>query len=233
MPTSGNTGYREIKHIAIQRMQNGTWAPGDILPSEAKLALEFSCTRTTVSRAMQELANEGYLERKRKAGTKVLINPSRQARLSIPLIKDEIQSTGAAYRYSLVTRERCPVPDWLSSRLSLPGRGDALHLLCMHYSDNRPFALEDRWINLAAVPDAAGEDFSQMGPNEWLVRKIPYSRAQFSFVATIADQRLAQFLATRPGEAILQADRITWLRETAVTFALLSFTPGYRIRTEA
>lgn len=230
MPAPGNAGYRDIKRIAIQRMQNGIWAPGTTLPNEAELAQEFGSTRTTVSRAMRELADEGYLERRRKAGTRVLTNPTRQARLAIPLIRDEIEATGAAYRYSLVSRQDGPAPDWLSAQLALPAGADCLHLICVHYADNRPFALEDRWINLAAVPEAAAEPFSQTGPNEWLVRKVPYSQAQFSFTATVADARLAAFLAARPGDAVLQADRITWLGETAVTYALFSYAPGYRVR---
>ena len=50
------------------------------------------------------LAEEGFLERKRKAGTRVLNSPVRKAQFSIPLVRDEIAGTGAEYRYALVER---------------------------------------------------------------------------------------------------------------------------------
>lgn len=231
MHSSGNTGYRQVKQIAINRIQNGTWAPGATLPNETNLAQEFGCTRTTISRAMRELAEEGYLERKRKAGTRVRIHPTRRTRLLIPLIQNEIEATGASYRYALVLRELSLAPDWLSAQLGLDHGTHALHLVCMHYAENQPFVLEDRWINLAAVPQAAQEDFIRTGPNEWLIRQVPYSRAQFGFTAVVTDAKLARFLGTRQGHAIIQADRVTWLDEVPVTYALFSYAPGYRVQT--
>lgn len=233
MNTLGNTGYRDVKRIAIKRIQNGIWAPGTLLPSETNLAQELGCTRTTVSRAMRELAEEGYLERRRKAGTRVRISPIRQTRLSIPLIQKEIQASGASYRYVLVLREACLAPDWLSAQLGLAKGTSTLHLVCMHYANNQSFALEDRWINLSSVPNAAKESFEKIGPNEWLVNQVPYSRAEFGFTAAIADAKLARFLAAREGDAIILADRTTWLDEEPVTYALFSYAPGYKIRTDS
>ena len=60
-----NKSFRDIKAIVLERIQSGTWAPDAILPSESALVTEFDSTRTTVNRALRELAEEGYLERKR------------------------------------------------------------------------------------------------------------------------------------------------------------------------
>ncbi|SPH17502.1 putative HTH-type transcriptional regulator YurK [Defluviimonas aquaemixtae] len=231
MTRSENVSYRDVKRVATERILGGIWPPGSNLPSEVELAKEFACTRTTVNRAMRELAEEGYLERKRKAGTRVRTHPLRQAKLSIPLIKDEIEATGATYRYSLVSRNRLTAPDWLIAQLDLEPDAQVLHLNCMHYGDNRPFAFEDRWINIAAVPDVESVDFAAVGPNEWLVETIPYTKAAFSFSAVNADPRLAEFLGIQPGEPILLADRITWLRSVPVTHAVFYYRPGYRLKT--
>lgn len=226
-----NMSYRDIKKIVLDRIQNRIWMPDSVLPNETDLAEEFSSSRTTVNRALRELAEEGYLERKRKAGTRVLSSPIRKAQFSIPLVRDEITETGATYRYSLVERSVLSAPPWLSARLNLGHEQNVLHLRCMHYADNVPFQFENRWIVPDCIPDVLDADFTQSGPNDWLVQKVPFTNLELSFMATRADQTIAEFLDTPPGDPIFTAERITWLRSAPVTLAKLFFAPGYRMTT--
>ena len=103
--TSDTTSYKDIKQTVLRRIRSGELQPDALLPNEQELAVEFSCTRTTVNRALRELADEGFLERRRKAGTRVLSAPQRQARFTIPLVRDEIEAAGGTYRYALVSCE--------------------------------------------------------------------------------------------------------------------------------
>ena len=167
------TAFRDVKEDIRRRIVQGVWGPGDLLPNEVDLAEEFHCARATVNRAMRELAEEGLVERKRKAGTRVLLSPVRQARFNIPIVRKEIESRGLMYRYALVNREVIDTPDWLRARLGLEGDGQVLHLTCMHYGDGSPYQFEDRWINLAALPQAIEADFSKVGPTEWLIATVP------------------------------------------------------------
>ncbi|WP_170384095.1 GntR family transcriptional regulator [Ruegeria atlantica] len=229
--THENMSYRDIKQVVLDRIQTGVWSPDSILPSETDLATEFSSTRTTVNRALRELAEEGYLERKRKAGTRVLKSPIRKAQFSIPLVRDEIAATGAAYRYSLVDKQVHAAPSWLAARLDLKRGQDVLHLRCMHYADNAPFQFEVRWIVTDVVPEVLDESFEQSGPNDWLVKKVPFTNLELSFLATKANGEIAEFLDAPLGDPIFTAERITWLRGAPVTYAKLFFAPGYRMTT--
>ncbi len=223
--------YRDIKQIVLDRIQTGVWVPDSILPSEMDLAAEFSSTRTTVNRALRELAEEGYLERRRKTGTRVLNAPIRRARFSIPLVRDEIVASGASYRYSLVDRQEMPAPAWLAARLDLTKDQTVLHVRCMHYANNAPFQYEVRWIVADVVPEVLAEPFDTSGPNDWLVQKVPFTNLELSFMATKADDTIAGFMDMPPGDPIFTAERITWLRSAPVTYAKLYFAPGYRMTT--
>ena len=223
--------YRDIKKIVLDRIQNKTWEPDTLLPSEADLAEEFSSTRTTVNRALRELAEEGYIERKRKAGTRVLNSPKRKAQFSIPRVREEIIGLGAEYGYSRVSRTEQPAPDWLSARLKLNPDETVLHVRCMHYANGKPFQFENRWIVVNAVPNVSTEMFLDIGPNDWLVQQVPFTNVELSFMATKADEKLSDFLDAPSGEPIFTVERITWLRDTPVTFARLYFSPGYRMTT--
>lgn len=224
-------GYREIKNIILDRLKDKTWPPGAIVPNEVDLAQEFRCTRTTVNRAMRELAEEGILIRKRKAGTKVATRPIRQAKFSIPSIRAEIEATGAKYHYELITRDICAAPSWLQIQMSLINEDRLLHMKSMHYGDGKPFQHEERWINLSLIPEAETISFQVINPNEWLIQKVPLTTGHLAFMAAKADCSLAGFLNIAEHDPIFVIERMTWLNDAVVTFARMHFPSGYRMET--
>lgn len=223
--------YRDVKADILEKITLGIWPPGSTIPKEIELAEIYDCARATVNRAMRELAEDGIVERKRKAGTKVRMAPVRQARFEIPIVRKEIEDKGTEYRYALVRKERQQAPDWLRARLRLNDGGAVLHLICMHYADGAPYQFEDRWINLDLLPNAAETDFADTGPNEWLVATIPFSNAEISLLATMADAELAEHLGCSKGDALFQAERSTWWDGKAITFVRLTFRKGHRMTT--
>ena len=199
------------------------------MPSEMELSEEFGCARATVNRAMRELAEEGFIDRKRKAGTRIKSSPTRQAKFVIPLIRDEIEGSGANYRYALISRKLRHPPDWLRGRIRLSQNSSTLHLTCIHYADSKSFQYEDRWINLAAVPKAVNQDFKNIGPNEWLIKEVPFSDAEITFSTINADSLISELLNVLPGTALFTLERITWLDGAPITYTKLYFHAGYQM----
>ena len=229
LPASRGVTFRDVKSAVLARIRSNQWAPGALLPGEIELAAEFGCSRATVNRAMRELSDEGIIDRRRKAGTRVRMSPVRRVRFEIPLVRAEIEAAGAVYRYALVSRTVVTAPDWLRARIALPPDTRVIHLECMHYADGAPFQFEDRWISLETVPGAEDADFAAINPNEWLVREVPFSTAEIRFSATAADEKLAQFLVVAPGTPIFTADRTTWIADRPVTNTRLYFSSGYQM----
>jgi GntR family histidine utilization transcriptional repressor len=223
--------YKEVKSDLLAKIIKGDWAPGDLVPNEVDLAETYKCARATVNRAMRELSDDGIIERRRKAGTRVRMSPIRQARFDIPVIRDEIEDKGASYRYSLASRSILVAPDWLRARLRLPDDGLVLHLVCMHYADGIPYEHEDRWINLAALPKAETVDFAESGPSEWLVSTIPFSEAEINFSAGLANEKLSEYLSCSVGDPVFNIERSTWWENDAVTYVRFSYRPGHRLTT--
>jgi GntR family transcriptional regulator, histidine utilization repressor len=225
------TGYRFIKAEMMQRIRKRHYMPGANIPNEVELAAEFSVARATVNRALRELSDEGVVERRRHSGTRVAVLRTRQAKLEIPLIRVEIEATGAAYRYGLIERAEMAAPEWLAAKLSLSDQQKLIHLRCAHFANDMPQIYEERWINLAAVQEAASADFTTQNPNEWLVNAVPFTTAEFAFSANNLTAANAKLLGAKTGNASFVAERVTWLGETAVTFARLHFRPGYQMVT--
>lgn len=223
--------YREVKSDVRREITEGRLRPGSLLPNEIELASRYNCARATVNRAMRELAEEGLVERRRRAGTRVRMAPVRQARFDIPLVRREIEERGALYRYALVEREVVAAPGWLRARLALRRGGEVLHLLAMHFADGAPYQLEDRWIGLAALPQARNEPFTEVGPNEWLVATVPFSEVEIGLSATSADAMASAHLGCGEGDALFQVERSTWWRGRALTHVRLLHPPGHRMAT--
>lgn len=225
------TSFRDVKAELLRRITGQVWPPGDLVPGEVELAAEFGVARATVNRAMRELTEEGLLERRRKAGTRVRPSPRRAARFEIPLVRAEIEGAGAAYGYRLLSRAVVAAPEGAARALALPAGARALHVTCLHLADGAPYQHEDRWINLAALPGVAAEAFADYGPNEWLIRAVPFSEVEISFLAVAAEGEVAAALGYRAGEPVFAVERTTWWQGSALTHVRLSFARGHRMTT--
>lgn len=58
-----------IRGVIMDRISNGTYPPGTLIPTEQQFAAEFGSARATVNRALTSLAERGVLERRRRVGT--------------------------------------------------------------------------------------------------------------------------------------------------------------------
>ena len=98
-------------------------------------------------------------------------------------------------------------------------------MTCRHDAAQRPFCLEDRLINLSAAPDAADEPFIELSPGAWLVRRVPWTRAEHRISAAAARGEVARALKVADGAPCLVVDRRTWSGEAPVTQVRLTY-PG-------
>ncbi|WP_071672677.1 GntR family transcriptional regulator [Nioella nitratireducens] len=228
---SPNT-WQGVQDEVLRRIRERVWKPGDLIPNEADLAAEFGCARATVNRALRELAEQGLVERRRKSGTRVALHPVGRAVIEIPVIRTEIEAAGQRYDYRLLLREVTPPPGRVTYTLGLPDATRVLHLLAVHLADGVPFVLEDRWINLAAVPQADEADFSVKSANEWLLETVPVVRGDLAISALPCPPDAARVLELTEGTPLLALDRSTWGPDAPITHVRLWHMPGHRLLTQ-
>ena len=231
MSTGQKASYLDVKNLILKRIHDTVWEPGSLMPGEVALSAEFGCARATVNRALRDLARDGVIERKRKAGKRIKSAPTRHAKFVIPSIREEIETTGFDYRYALIERKEKTIPDWLRARIGGTGEEEVLHLRCMHYAGSRAFQYEDRWINLAYVPKARAQTFEYINPNQWLISEVPFSDGEVIFSTVNADQMISEMLNVPFGAALFTLERVTWFKGMPLTYAKLYFHAGYQITT--
>lgn len=224
---SGNEGTlsQRIRGEVEDLIRSGAWAPGRKVPSEAELMARFGCSRMTVNKAMSALADEGLIVRRRRAGSFVARPRVHSTVLDIPDIQAEIVARGEAYRFDLLDRRRRKARAADADEVALAAGGALLALRGVHVAGDRPFALEDRLISLAAVPEAADLDFANESPGAWLLHHVPWTEAENRISAVGADAATAGLMGLDPGAALLAVERRTWRAGEPVTWVRQLF-PG-------
>lgn len=231
MTSPDTRSWQAVRAEVIRRINEREWLPGELIPGEVELAEEFGCARATVNRALQDLAAAGLLDRRRKAGTRVALNPVRKAVLDVPVTREQIERQGSVYGHRIVERYRGTPPPPVAAQLGLGADADMLHLKTLHSADGKPFLFEDRWVNLEVVPEILNADLEAISANEWLVRNIPLTTGDIVFSAANATQAEAAILGAPAGAAIFVVERTTWNGPAPITSVRLSYMPGFRMRT--
>jgi GntR family transcriptional regulator, histidine utilization repressor len=217
--------HQRIREDIEGRIMAGALRPGDRIPFEHQLMLRYGCSRMTVSKALSGLAAAGLIKRQRRAGSFVAQPKIHMAALTIPDIREEVMSRGFEYSLRLVTRRVLSSAKVAQDRMRMPAATKVLSLRCIHLADQQPFALEDRLINLAAVPEALQTDFKQVPPGTWLLQHVPWTEAEHRIGAINAGS-FASALAVEPGAACLFLERKTWRGQESITYVRSIFAGG-------
>lgn len=217
--------HERIRNDVERHIMSGEWPPGYRIPYEHEMTRQYACSRMTVNKALGELVQRGLIERRRRLGTFVRQPHAQSAVLEIHDIEREVQALGLVYGYRLDRRRLRPAGEEDGAAMALAADAPVLELTCTHFAGGVPFCLEERIINVTAVPEAEAADFSQIGPGTWLLKMVPWSAAEHRISAVSADRKNATALGIASGAACLVIHRRTWHGADYVTSVRVTY-PG-------
>ncbi|WP_181847328.1 histidine utilization repressor [Thalassospira profundimaris] len=211
--------YAQIKRVLARQVISGHWIAGQQIPTEMELVTVFQASRMTVNRALRELVAEGVLTRTRGAGTYVADRKAQSPLLEIRAIERDIRARGHRHDCEIITFETIEADAGLATQFGLTPGEMLSHFICLHREDGQPVQIEDRWVNLAAAPAFARQDFRDITAAAWLLENAPYSDAQHLIEAVAADNITAKRLDIAYGAPCLVLHRRTWFHGTPITVA--------------
>lgn len=146
--------YQRIAADLRRRIDLGEWQIGDVLPSRAKLAIEYDVDPNVLQRAQQLLITEGLLEGRSGSGTYVRRPVPRRAmvrsRIGTPASfradLGEIDGTGS---WESSTGTNVPAPPEAAARLGLEPGTPTVHTVYEFLIDSQPVLLANSWEPLA------------------------------------------------------------------------------------
>ena len=219
--------YEQVKAFIKTHISAGTWKPGDPVPSEAALAVQFGISRMTVNRALRELTAEGLVTRIQGSGTRVAELHRISSRLTIRDIHEEVIERGHVHttRVLLVEAEKASAD--LAKSLGLRTGARIFHTLLVHLENGVPIQYEDRYVNPAAAPDFLDTDFTQTTPTHHLLQHAPLTEASYSIEACLPTAQEAKQLGIKRAEPCLAMMRRTVSGAHVASVARLVY-PGTR-----
>ncbi len=211
--------HKRIRSEIEQHILTGEWPPGHKVPVEHELMATYDCSRMTVNKVLTELASEGLVQRRRRAGTFVSKPRPPATLLQIPDVKAEILALGASYALRMLSNQIRQSDPSDMRRLGVMTAREVLAMRYVHIADSAPFALEDRLIDLSTVPEARAADFTSDPPGTWLLAHVPWSDAEHRIRAINGDPEITGLLDLPANAACLVLDRQTWRGGAPITAA--------------
>lgn len=225
--------YAHIKRAVLYKINSGQWPPNHKIPSENELREHFQVSRMTVNRALRELTAQGVLYRLQGVGTFVSDSSKIGAALmSVRDIAEEIKSHQNHHHHTeIILLEELTATGDLAKLLEIKSGEQAFHSLLIHFDDNIPVQLEDRYVNAAAAPDYLEKDFTVQTPHAYLKAVAPITEGEHIVEAVRPSPQEARWLQIEEIEPCLQLRRRTWSNNIVVTGARLLY-PGSRYMLE-
>jgi GntR family histidine utilization transcriptional repressor len=201
--------FQRIKDYLMSEIAAGRWKEGDVVPSEQALVRQFGVSRMTVNRAVRELTAEHILTRRQGSGTFVAPQKYQATLVEIRSIADEIRARGHRHHSSLQLLEPLRASDLLAVQFELPPASMLFHSVIVHFENEVPIQVEDRWVNPACAPGYLEQDFSVITPNEHLTQAAPLQSATYSIEALQPPREVAEMLAIEARQCCLVLKRRT------------------------
>ncbi|WP_404400642.1 histidine utilization repressor [Idiomarina seosinensis] len=221
--------FSSIKQHLYQKIESGEWPENHPVSSENALAQQFSVSRMTARRALQELADEGLVVRTQGAGTFVAPIKSQTSFMAIRNIADEIRARGHDYQAQVHTLREQQASSQIADALGLLPGDTVSHSLITHFENDIPVQCEERYVNPQLVPDYLKQDFTTITPHEYLCMVTPLTEASHQIEAVMPSAATCQLLSIERSEPCLRIVRRTWSAGGIVSYAVLTH-PGSRFK---
>ena len=153
--------YFQLKKLISEEIDNGTYPPDSMIPTEKELSQLFDISRTTVRQAITELVQEERLYRIKSKGTFVCYPKIRQDFMTtlIPFNEDMIRAGKVPSTEVLALRVVRP-PEDVAEQLGIAHDGKAIYLYRKRCADGVPVVRVETYLPYELCKFIMDHDFN-------------------------------------------------------------------------
>ena len=153
--------YRDLK----RDIENGTYAYGDLLPSQSQLVERYQCARNTVRKAISLLTGQGYCLPIHGKGVRVIWLPRRDdeafALGGIETFSESARRNGMAARTEVKCFDLLTCDEATSELTGFAVGTELLHVERVRYLNDRPLIWDDSYYLASSVDGITPEQAEQ------------------------------------------------------------------------
>lgn len=204
--------YHQIFLQLRGEIATGQRTLGSRLPTEQELSGKFGVSRITARRALDELAQAGFVARKQRVGTIVTFKPkAKPIEGDIDQAMESLIAFGRDTQVKLIELDVVPAAAPMTEMLAVEPGADLVRAVRVRGQDETPLG-----HYVTHVPGALGVELTpetlSRTPMLALIREvgIRIGAADQTITATLADATLATLLQVDMGTALLRVSRTVY-----------------------
>lgn len=202
--------YQQIYEDIKGKIEAGSYAEGDRIPSEQELCQTYGTSRITVRRAISDLCTNGYLVKRQGVGTFVskprIFRELRRSGNSIETFTDICRNNGARAGARLLCRRIVPARDDERSFLGLGDDDLLLYVQRLRTADGIPVYEENVFLpyeEFRGLAEVTLDDVSLFDTIERVSGRRPERNARLTLEAVAATPEQAGRLRVPAGAPLL------------------------------
>lgn len=208
--TSGVPLYIQVANSLRALISEGKLEQSGFLPSERTLSEQIGASRVTIRKAIEQLVEEGLLERRQGSGT-YLANRIEQAGDCLSSFTEDMRRRGAVPRSIWLTRQVSSPTTEEAEILRIDPSAEVARLGRVRLSGGEPLAIEHAVVPAAFLPPLSRLRQSLYDALRSMDRRPVVGTQKLH--ASLATPVEAGLLSIEPQSAVLRLERRTYLAD--------------------
>lgn len=204
--------YHQLQEILRENIESGVWKPGDMIPSEYQLMQEYFISRNTVKKAIENLVQDGILNRVQGKGTFVSRPKFEQSLIGFYSFSKVMKERGLSPKDVIESIERIKVKPRIAKQLKLKEEDYVFELKRIRYAQEEPMIFETSYIPEKYCLGLSREKLEKNSLYDLMQKEygIFVTKAKETFEPILIRSYESQFLEIEEGYPALALDRIAF-----------------------
>lgn len=224
--------YHQLKEIFLEKIIDGEWQPGQIIPPETQLCEQYGVSRGPIRQALDLLVREGLLTRKQGKGTWVLHRKIERGLGAFYSFTTLIEDRGLKATARLLIVERVVPNEGVAHSLDLCPGALVVKICRLRFANEEPLILETIYIPDQICPGLTEADLMAAPLYTILSHRyrVALQGAKQFFEPVIVDEYEARMLQVSRGAPALLLQNVTYAVGSRPIMLSKAIMRGDRVR---
>ncbi len=207
--------YHQVYLILRNKIQTGEYPFDTVVLSEQETSEKFGVSRITAKRALNELADDGYVKRERGRGTRVIYkSPTPAVKASVEGLLENLLTMGLETDVRLLSFDYVRPDCEVARALQCDDDSEVQRAVRVRSLEGEPFSFLTTYVPEHIGRSFSGDDLASRPLLALLERSgVIVGKAEQTISATLADMEVSAELGLELGSPLLSIQRIVYDQE--------------------
>ena len=204
-------------------IQSGMWNIGDMFPTDREIMEKYNVSATTVRRAVKQLVEEGWIERRPGKGTFVKKEPIKEELGQLTGFFEEMTNKGFVPKAEVLEIKEVEITDAVIREfpeIKHLSEEKLILIKKLHKINDKKLVLVSSFWKPEYGRELARYDLTNTGVYEIADRflNVQLTKAEESISAKAATKEEAEYLDIKKGEPVLVMERLTYQDDMPIEY---------------